>query len=71
MGIREQQPIPLMKITSLLSYLTALSFALFLAQIVAAQDAMLTGAGFCTAFLALLVVRDYSKRSYRSVTAGI
>lgn len=59
-----------MTITSLLSYLSALSLALFSAQIVVAQDATVSGATFCAAFLALLVVRDYSGRSYRLVTAA-
>lgn len=57
-----------MKLTSFLSYITALSFALFFAQVLAAQDATVAGASFCIAYLALLVIRDYTPRSYHVVT---
>lgn len=57
-----------MKITSLLTYISALSLALFFAQMIADQNAMLTAAGFCISVLALLFVRDYTPRSYYLVT---
>lgn len=52
-----------MKITSLLTYISALSLALFFAQMIVAQNAALAAAGFCVSVLALLLVRDYSPRS--------
>ncbi len=57
-----------MKTTSLLSYVTALTFAVVIAQIVAGQEATIAVTAFCTAFFALMMIRDYTARNRYLVT---
>lgn len=68
LGFRQQPLIHLMKTTSLLSYITALTFTVVIGQIIAGQEATVSVTAFCTAFFALMMVRDYTPRSVYLVT---
>lgn len=56
--------------TSLLSYAAAASLAAFLISLVAVQDAMLSCTILATTMATLIMLHDYSPRSYFVVTAS-